>query len=170
MLMSFWTYVFVSFSLSIFSRFQVQLEYLTVLPLKFSGCLPGLLLLLSSQVSPLQVLKCHLSLCRSVTSPSVASPSVAFPSVEVSPFQTVTDKSSHCHRRRVLTWVVRDQMLTVSVTRRLQRWSSKTLGNVFRGETRTSVSDFKVCRTLKCAATVKHNWRYSLTLPFSLQC
>ena len=97
MLMSFRTYVFVadaaeivrgailhmkvcacivdifktSFSLSIFSRFQVQLEYLTVLPLKFSGCLPGLLLLLSSQVSPLQVLKCHLSKCQSVTSPCV---------------------------------------------------------------------------------------------------
>ena len=120
----------------------------------------------SVEVSPLQVSKCHFSLCRSVTSPSVASPSVAFPSVEVSPFQTVTDKSSHCHRRRVLTdKYLGRQMLTLCVTRRLQRWGSKRLGNVFRGETRTSVSDFKVC-----VATVKHNWRYSLTLPFSLQC
>ena len=100
----------------------------------------------SVEVSPLQVSKCHFSLCRSVTSPSVASPSVAFPSVKVSPFQTVTDKSSHCHRRRVLTdKYLGRQMLTLCVTRRLQRWGSKRLGNVFRGETRTSVSDFKVC-------------------------
>ena len=164
MLMSFRTYVFVadaaeivrgailhmkvcacivdisktSFSLSIFSRFQVQLEYLTVLPLKFSGCLPGLLLLLSSQVSPLQVSKCHFSLFRSVTSPSVASPSVAFPSVKVSPFQTVTDKSSHCHRRRVLTdKYLGRQMLTLchETTPKMKfkkAWQRVSQGNTYK--------------------------------------
>ena len=129
-----------SFSLSIFSRFQVQLEYLTVLPLKFSGCLPGLLLLLSSQVSPLQVSKCHFSLCRSVTSPSVASPSVAFPSVKVSPFQTVTDKSSHCHRRRVLTdKYLGRQMLTLCHETTPKMRFKKAWQRVSRGNTHKCV-------------------------------
>ena len=94
----------------------------------------------SVEVSPLQVSKCHFSLCRSVTSPSVASPSVAFPSVKVSPFQTVTDKSSHCHRRRVLTdKYLGRQMLTLCHETTPKMRFKKAWKRVSRGNTHKCV-------------------------------
>ena len=92
-----------------FSPLQVFQLYLTVLHLKLSGCLPGLLLLLSLQVAPLQ--------CQSIASPLS---NCHWQILTLSPANTNTadDKYLDCHQH--------------------QRWSSKRLGNVFLVETHTS--------------------------------
>ena len=79
-------------------------------------------------------------LIASVASPSVVSPSVAFPSVKVSPLQTVTDKSSHCHRRRVLTdKYLGRQMLTLCHETTPKMRFKKAWQRVSRGNTHKCV-------------------------------